>query len=240
MPRPARTSTRFGRSRQVVATVLGAALAVALVASADAKQADMERGSKFFDAINVAGGSFTPTSQRSYQGSRSGLARYHGGGGNGYARGQFEVSWPVGSTVVYRAAFYLPRGFYGAMQGQVGLMRWDNWTAHGSDGDVGGIVVYDGRARLVRGNYRGLQEEVGRPFRLPVGRWFTLTVKQRFSTANPRSRVRVGRRTVVSSSERNFGGRGIQMIRYGIVSMAPGKQQKPLHLWIDKAAAHRG
>jgi len=193
-----------------------------------------------FDQLTAANGSIHDSSLRAFKGSRSMRATYDGNGANGYARGLFRVHWRRGETIHYTASYFLPRGFHDAMQGQVALMRWDNWPRHESRGDNGGIVIYgsDKRARLVRGHYYGGQKSLGRSFRLPEGRWFTLSVRQRLSTKRPRSRVRLDGDTVMTSSRADLYGRSLDRIRYGIVAIGAGKQHHPLGLWLDEASKH--
>jgi hypothetical protein len=218
----------------------------ALAALALGSETGLERHDPRFDQLSAAHGSAEVTTSRAFHGSHSMRARYRGGGANGYARGLFAVSWHGGDTVTYRAAFFLPHGFHRAMQGQVALMRWDNWPTYEGGGDSGGIVVYgsDKRARLVRGHSNehpggNHQQALGRSFRLPEGRWFALSVRQRLSREHPRSVVRLDGRRVVSSARLNFYGRAIERIRYGIVAIAAGMQRRPLRLWVDDAEARR-
>src|SRR5690606_25167488 len=151
----------------------------------------------------------------------------------------FNTNWRPGTAVTYSAAFFLPRGFHRRMQGQVALMRWDNWPARGSNGDTGGIVINgsDKRARLVRGTYSGNQTQLGRDFRLREGRWFRLRVRQRFSRGKPISRVWLNGRRIITSRQQNFGGSKIQRVRFGLVAIAAGAQRKPLRLFFDEARA---
>jgi hypothetical protein len=204
-------------------------------------RAGIERGHGLgaFDEKSVANGSLTPSTRFAYRGQRSAHSVYNGQGANGYARGIFDVDWQQGDAVRYSAAFRLPAGFYRSMQGQVALMRWDNWPTHGGQGDVGGIVIYgsDRTARLVRGRYGGEQVPIGKGFRLPIGRWFRLGVQQRFSQSHPRSVVHLNGRRVVSSRARNSEGRRIDRIRYGLVAIAAGIQRKRLDLYFDEARA---
>ena len=65
-----------------------------------------------------------------YEGSRAGQLTVYGGAGNKYARGYFDniSSWPMGSDHWFGGAFYLPPGTISAMQGDVAIMRWDDWA----------------------------------------------------------------------------------------------------------------
>lgn len=222
--------------RHPFALVALSLIAVSTVALAADRSPGMQRGREF-DQVTAVNGSVQVTGQRSFKGARSMIARYHGDSANGYARGLFEVSWHRGETVRYKASFFLPRGFHRAMQGQVALMRWDNWPSHEKRSDHGGIVIYgsDKLARLVRVRV-GAQRSLGRSFELPEGRWFTLSVRQRLSKQHPRSRVLLDGRRIASSTKPNFYGRPIERIRYGIVAIGAGLQRHPLHLWFDEAS----
>jgi hypothetical protein len=202
--------------------------------------ANLEQGdfSEFDQAASV-NASLVASNVGSFSGSWSAEATYSGAGANGYARGIFEPAWRAGEKVAYSAAFRLPEGFYDSQQGELALIRWDNWPLHRGRGDVGGIVIYgsDKQARLVRGRYNGEQVPLGASFRLPEGRWFTLSVFQRLSRRHPLSKVRLDGSIVAVSRAKNFYGRPINRIRYGIVAIAAGRQSNDLRLWFDEAVA---
>src|SRR5215203_4585703 len=92
-----------------------------------------------FSQTNVETGSLALATERAYEGSTSARAEYGGGGDNGYSRGIWNVHWEDGEDVWFGAAYYLPPGFLSKVQGQVDLMRWDNWLSHPSDTDWGGV-----------------------------------------------------------------------------------------------------
>jgi hypothetical protein len=237
---------KFRPGGRIMAAASAVLISGALATLTLGSETGLEPHDASFDQLSAVHGSADVTTGRAFRGSHSMRARYRGGGANGYARGLFEVSWHRGDTVTYRAAFLLPHGFHRAMQGQVALMRWDNWPAYEGAGDSGGIVVYgsDKRARLVRGHYNehpggNHQQTLGGSFRLPEGRWFTLSARQRLSREHPRSVVRLDGRRVISSAQLNFYGRAIERIRYGIVAIGAGMQRRPLRLWVDDAEARR-
>jgi hypothetical protein len=210
------------------------ATAATIVAQAGVQPAQAEPGSMppfEFDATSESS-----VSVSSAGGERWAEAVYSGGGANGYARGQFEVAWRAGETVTYSGAFYLPSGFTSAIQGQVALMRWDNWPTYQDSGDVGGIVIqhFDKRAWLVRGRYGGEQVALVGPMALPEGRWFTLTVTQRLSTASPYSQVSLDGELVGASIAQNFYGRAVDRVRFGLVAITAGAQTNPLSLRFDE------
>lgn len=194
-----------------------------------------------FTQTNMLTGSLTNVADDAYTGSRSLLATYAGGGANGYTRGVQYVAWGQGDDVWYRAAFKLPAGFKAAMQGQVALLRWDDWESHPTDTDHGGIVVYGStkraylvRERLTQNDQRSL---VG-PFDLPEDRWFLLDVHQHFSSgADALSEVYLDGERIGSSTAPNLdAGRSVERLRTGVVAIASGAQTNPLALRLDDAA----
>lgn len=228
------------------AVVLAAALVVGVSGAQSAVNpvsAGLETGNfSEFSQHNATNGSIQVTSERAYSGSRSAKATYSGGGSNGYARGIGNVGWRDGDTVTYSAAFYLPNGFHDAMQGQVSILRWDNYGIAPQNTDRGGIAIFgnDKRAYLVRTRDGSEQVKLAGPIDLPEGRWFTLSVTQRFSTADAYSEVRLDGRVVGTSSTRNHYGRAIDRMRVGIVAIAAGSQRNPLTLYFDDARIARG
>lgn len=230
--------------RALVATGLLALVGVlvfAAAAGARGLRAGFETGDlSELDQASTASGSLSVESATAFRGHRAARAVYAGNGANGYARGVFELLWRDGDLVHYAAAFRLPHDFYESMQGQVALLRWDNWPSHQSaDADVGGVVIYgsDHRARLIRSHYGSEQETIGRSFKLPEGRWFRLSVDQRLGSSKAFSRVRLDGRTVVSSHAPNSFGRSVDRLRIGLVAIAAGDQRKRLELLFDQARA---
>jgi len=200
----------------------------------------LEGGFADFSQTNVETGSLTISTDRAYDGATSAFAAYDGGGENGYSRGIWNVNWQDGEDVWFGAAYFLPPGFVAKIQGQVDLVRWDNWVSHPDDTDWGGVSIYgsDHHARLLRfGAGRDNDTLVG-PFDLPEGRWFTLEVHEHLSAgAGALSELYLDGDLVGRSTKPNTYGRPIQRIRYGIVAIAEDAQRKPLDLWFDQASA---
>jgi hypothetical protein len=192
-----------------------------------------------FDQAEALHAELLNTGSRAYDGRRSMLAAYCAGGGNGYARGDFSVSLNPGNDVWYGAAFYLPPGFRKAMQGEVDLLRWDNFGLFGHRADYGGLVVWssDGRARVVRGHYGGGQNVVAEPLSLPLGRWFWVEVHQHLSNRSSQAlnEVWIDGRRVRRSNVGNSYGRRIDRVRFGLVAIEAGRQRRPVQLWADRA-----
>jgi hypothetical protein len=195
-----------------------------------------------FSTPDVADGELLNTAGSAYDGRRSGRATYCGGGANGYARGVFSVDVRPGQDVWYGAALMLPPGFRQSLQGEVDLLRWDNFGLFGAGGDYGGVVVFgsDRRARLLRGRYSGHGTSIAGTFDLPEGRWFWLEVHQRLSTGgDARNEVFVDGRRVGASHEPNSFGRPIDRIRYGIVAIHAGQQTRNVTVYFDRASVSR-
>jgi hypothetical protein len=196
-----------------------------------------------FSQLNRQQGSLTVVA---HAGRRAAQAVYHGGGANGYARAIYNVHWRRGQSVAYGAAFYIPRTTVGSIEGQLALMRWDDYPAHPEAANYGGLVIFvgDHRAHLIRNELGGKDEEddlVG-AFDLPLDRWFTVEVRQRLGAGDDaRNEVYVNGRAVASSNKPNIpGDRDVRRVRYGVTAIAAGAQRKPLLLWFDDAWARPG
>ena len=193
-----------------------------------------------FSQINALNGTLTQTTARAYSGTSSARATYNGSGENGYARGIWNVQWEDGDDVWFGAAYYLPTGFHSNIQGQVDLVRWDNWSTNPSDTDWGGVSIYgsDHRARLLRFGAGRPNDTLVGPLDLPEGRWFTLEVHQRRSatSGSALSELYVDGKLVGKSTAANTYGRAATRVRYGVVAIAAGSQKKPLELNFDDAS----
>jgi hypothetical protein len=208
------------------------------------RQASMEDGTfaEFTDA-EAAAGSLTIDDTHGYAGSRSGHARYTGGGTNGFARAEQDVHWSSGQEVWYSGAFFLPTGFAAAQQGQVSLMRWDNWSIDPDTTDQGGLVMHsDGRLVLVRQQPGGAYAEVSERVAVPEGRWLWIEVRQVLSDQQgvARNELWVDGRLASSSDDANTFGRDITRLRWGVVSIGAGGQTNDLELWFDRATVSTG
>ena len=238
---PARRKVRHAPAALLIAFLVLAVLPGMATAKVTALTANLNDGSfAEFSQTNTDRGALGINSVRTYDGTASAHATYEGDGGNGYARGIWNVNWQDGEDVWFGAAYYLPVGFIPHIQGQVDLMRWDNWLSHPSDTDWGGVSIYgsDHRARLLRFGAGRQNDTLVGPTTLPEGRWFTLEVHERLSDgAGALSELYVDGKLVGRSARPNTYGRPIERIRYGIVAIAEGAQTKPLELWFDDASA---
>ena len=200
-----------------------------------------------FDLWNPANATLEVTTERAYDGRHSAHAQYGGGGGNAFARGVQEVSWSTGDEVWYGMALFLPSGFLDAMQGQVSLIRWDNFPHYARTGEsnIGGVVINqsDKRARVVLGQYDAPQQLmlVG-PWDIPEDEWVWLEVHQRFSPVDGEAwtAVSVNGELVGSSTAPNTYGYEIERIRYGLVALSEEDQTNGLELWFDRASITTG
>jgi uncharacterized repeat protein (TIGR02543 family) len=193
---------------------------------------------EFQQASATSNTSLSATLTEHFAGIWGARASFNGGSSNAYARGIFEPDWQPGETVCYSAAFKLPAGFYSAQQGQVSIMRWDNFPLLNPAEDTGGIAIYsDHVARLFREPSSGGQTALGSLGQLPEGTWHTLSVVQVLSTASPRSTVQLDGVTVIDTTAQNSFGRAIDRIRFGLVAIAAGTQTNPLTVYFDEAAA---
>jgi hypothetical protein len=107
----------------------------------------------------------------------------------------------------------------------------------------GGVVIdhSDNRGYLVTNTTSGgvvTQEVLAGSFPLPIGRWFTLQVRQTLaSTAPAQSGVYVNGRLVASSTEADFSEQQIDEVDYGIVQLTGGAENGTTSLELDRAFA---
>jgi hypothetical protein len=203
------------------------------------RTASLETGDfREFSESEALRGALTVSAHQTYDGWRAAAARYHGGPGNGYARATQDVSLRDGEDVWYGAAFYLPKGFKRAMQGEVALLRWDNYVAYGNQADLGGVVLWgsDRRARLILSHYRRREQVLVGPLEVPEGVWFSLLVHQRLARDEGRALNEVYFDGLIAGSSRkgNTAGREIRRVRYGLVAISSHAQTNPLALWFDR------
>jgi hypothetical protein len=209
-----------------------------------------------FDQTNAAPGTGVPdpttlnvTSAQAYDGTYSAAAHSAANAisANKYSRTIFHnLGWAAGTDVWYGCAFNLPAGFYAKQQGQIDLMRWDNWSDDPTTTDRGGIVIYGppatGKAYLIRARLGGGGSELVGPFSISEGRWHWLEVHQRFSAGHTSdlSEVYLDGNLVGASSAPNWNDRRITSIRFGIVALNDGTQTNPVDLSFDRAVLAHG
>lgn len=199
--------------------------------------------SAFSGGISQAGGTLSAKRDPDGGDTWTFSASYRGRGARGLASGSFKVSWKQGEHVIYGAAFFLPRGFHSARQGQQALLTWDTRRAIGGRFAQSGVVIdyRDNLAYLIRAWISGgaLKERVlAGPFALPIGRWFTLRVRQRLGSGRSAdSRVYENGRLIAASRAPNFSGGRIDHVRYGIVQLSAAARQGHVSLEFDRAMA---
>jgi hypothetical protein len=212
----------------------------AATAAVPALSADLETGSfSQFSFTNALNGTLEVRStSAAYDGTSHARASYTGSGANGYQRGAWNIDLRDGDDVWYSAAFRLPTGFHNAIQGQVDLLRWDNWVSHPNDTDWGGLVIYgsDKKLRLMRFNMAGTgTTTLAGPYDLPEGRWIHLQVHQRLGTTNALNELYLDDTLIGRSTLPNTYGRPLERLRVGLVAIASGRQTNPLTLDFDHA-----
>ena len=197
----------------------------------------------FNGGVAQVNGTLTAISDSYRTDTQTFAATYSGNGSDGQASGAFSVRWKRGQSVAYGAAFYLPPGFHAGATGQQALIRWDNSPGVGGRVLQGGIVIdYSSEVGyLVASSVSGStvsQRILAGPFALPIGRWFTLQVRQLLGFGRRAySDVYENGALVASSRSPNFYGRQIRHVRYGIVQLSPDALQGPVSLEFDQATA---
>jgi hypothetical protein len=199
-----------------------------------------------FDQLNTTSRSrLSPSRLRTPRGRRAlrGRIGADGGAGNTYARAILNVDWHAGDDVRYRASFYLPRGFKRAMQGEVDLMRWDDYPIHdhvdpgvysrtARRAAIGGVALFHGdrKLHLIAGTPTEFRSLLG-GYPISEGRWHTIAVRQRFAAARPLSELFLDGRRLGRTTARAFEQLPIDRLRVGLVAIGSGTQTKPLALW---------
>lgn len=161
----------------------------------------------------------------------------------GQASGTFNVHWHQRQSVDYGGAFYLPPNFHAALTGQQALLRWESTPDAGGRVQQGGVVIdySDNAGYLVAAtvtNGSATQRVLAGPFPLPIGKWFTLQVRQLLGPgAAAYSDVYLNGRLVASSRLPTFSGTQIDHVRYGIVELTPDAAQGPVEIDFDQVSA---
>jgi hypothetical protein len=225
----------------------GAALALLSAAALSAVQveprvASLETaGFTEFDGVDSTPGvgRIRRVGSRAYDGHHAAQARTPRGRGNHFARAAFDVRWEARDDVWYGGAFFLPRRFYARQQGQVAVLRWDNWALEHRTQDQGGVMILaDGRWALVT---QRVEEEGQVLLTEPVEplapcRWHWVQVRQRLAAdGGARNELWLDAELVSASRRANWHGRPVTKLRFGIVAVRAGHQVRPLRLWFDRA-----
>ena len=186
-----------------------------------------------FDATSVLEGSLSVATGEvaAVEGARVGRAVINGTGTNAYSRGQWQLSWGQGTVYRTEASFYLPAGFYSAMMGAVQLLGWDAYPNLGQMRLI--IWNSDKKARLFMKS-DGTDSTLTNAFTVPEGRWAHLAIEQKISDSGGWSKVYLDGRLVAEGSGDTATPYSVTRIRYGIVAIDGGAQQKPLTVYFDR------
>lgn len=188
-----------------------------------------------FDGYSATGGSLTPTAATARRVLPVLRAYNDGGAGLSFARAWFDVDWRTGTEIRYGASFLIPSEGAGHY---ANILRWDNHRSYGSNGDVGGVELSDGRLSLFRADYDGdnyarLVEGID----FPRDRWFRLDVRQRFSGVELTglSELYLDGQLVGTSIRANSRGRPIDDLRVGYVYV----EGAPSAIYFDRLSISR-
>jgi hypothetical protein len=198
--------------------------------------------------LNTSGGSGSVVTSPVWAGSRAGKLTVYSSSGNKYARGYFDISdWQIGSDHWFGARIYLPVGTYAALQGDMALMRWDNWALANISQDQFGVWL---RGTGTKGNlYLMLNNEqngvdsilVDPGVRMAEGQWSCLEVRQKLGyDGDAISELWLNGTRLGSSTRQNInGGRRPVTLGYGIVAVNAGTQTNSLTAYVDQAYTAR-
>jgi len=195
-----------------------------------------------FDSVNSGrNGTLSVASSPVYEGRRSVRAWTPANSTwlTKYARGIWKVDWRLGTDVWYGGAIYLPPDFYSRQQGDVDIIRWDNWALENRSQDQSGVTIrWDHTLTMLFKNpdtneYRNLITPVTP---LSTGRWHWIDVRQKFGREGAAvNALWVDGVRLRASTKRNWRGRPAVHHRIGLVSEDDDDQSKALSLWFDRA-----
>ncbi len=235
---------RCGVVAVAITALTGTATALGITDSSQPRIASLEeKDLKEFDSINVTSGKGCVTSEprEGYSGPKYATAATLSGSANKYARGQFDVNWTGGSDHWYGMAVYLPCDFYEKQQGDVDILRWDNWSLAKRSQDQSGVTIRgDGKLAMLFKNldtyeYTNLITPANR---LPVGKWHWLEARQKLGGDGAAvNELRVDGKLLGSSTTHNYRGRPVTTLRFGLVAESSSRQTNPLTLYFDRASA---
>src|SRR5690606_21634964 len=124
---------------------------------------------------STSDGSIGTTDDLAHTGTYSVVAGVNSGSGNKFARTQLNIDSGEGEYVSFGCWFYLPSGFFAAMQGEVQILRWDSFPVE----DRGGLAIDHNDKKLrVRyntgenGSTTGFLNGLDEGFEIPEGEWF--------------------------------------------------------------------
>jgi len=139
----------------------------------------------------------------------------------------------------YGGTFYLPSDFYKRQQGDVDLLRWDNFRLENRSQDQSGVTIRsDGRLTLLFKNLdtNEYTDLLTRVEPLPAATWHRIDVRQRLGADGEAiNELWVDDRLASSSTTRNWAKRPATDLRIGLVATSDADQKSPLKLWFDQA-----
>jgi hypothetical protein len=198
--------------------------------------------------LNTSGGSGSVVTSPVAAGSRAGKLTVNSGSGNKYARGYFDISdWQIGSDHWFGARFYLPVGTYAALQGDMAIMRWDNWALANMSQDQFGVWLHGsgtkGNLYLMMNNEQdGVDSILVDPgVKMTEGQWSCLEVRQKLGyDGDAISELWLNGTRLGSSTRQNVkGGRRPVTLGYGIVAVNAATQTSSLTVYVDQAYTAR-
>ncbi|MGX6449033.1 hypothetical protein ACVU7I_13335, partial [Patulibacter sp. S7RM1-6] len=159
--------------------------------------------------------------------------------GNTFARGVRRVDWRAGDAVVYGMDVRLPRGFLAGVQGEVDLVRWDDYGRGDGAETTGGVALFAGDRRLHLVHSRGdaTTDDLLGPFELTEGVWHRVLVRQRLGTEDASSELWLDGRRLGITDRPNASSFPIDRVRFGLVAIGAGAQTRPLGLWFARPFA---
>jgi hypothetical protein len=195
-----------------------------------------------FDQVNQQSASLN-LDDIAYVGSKSARISTDGSPNNAFARGIFFTNYIEGDAVYFGVAVKLDTGFKAAMQGEVALMRWDNWDIKPVETDRGAIVIQGSDKKAYFRTYQdniktSVTGQIG-PFNIEENKWTWLEVYQKFSTSdngNACTLVWLDGTFLGLSKQHNYFGTPVTRFRYGLVADAGPTQTNELKFNFDRAA----
>lgn len=170
---------------------------------------------------------------------------------DGFSRGiatKAQTGWKIGQEVRWGGAFFLPKGFFAAKQGQIDIFRWDNFDQDEATTERSGLVfsTSDTQLRLVRIKEGEPDEQVtlnlgsGEELLGPViseGRWHWAEVRQVLwhEDSLALNELWVDGAKVSSSTRRNCSRSDLVVSRFRVgIAATNGKQTNGVTVYVDR------
>lgn len=169
---------------------------------------------------------------------------------DGYARGiakKTKTEWKFGQEAWWAGAIYLPKGFFTAKQGQIDILRWDNFDQDATTTERGGIVMQttDRKFRLVRikegepdeQKTLNLSGETVIGPEIVEGRWYWVEVRQVLhnKTGAAINELWIDGEKVFESTTANCIRSDLEVSRYRVgIAATNGKQTNDISIAVDR------